>query len=83
MAKTPTDRYWAKKTSANPLLLRREGKLTLTNVALEKEIRKAHLAGISVGTKLGYEAGKIAKVTREDRNAMSQFFDQFTGDTDG
>jgi hypothetical protein len=77
---TPTDRYWAKKLAATPKLASKSAKITLTAASLEKEIRKAHRAGLVDGTKLGYEAGKLAKVTRDDLNSLASFFDQFTGE---
>jgi hypothetical protein len=48
---------------------------------MEKEIRKAHEAGMTVGFRQGHDAGKFAKVTKEDRCALDAFFNQFTEGT--
>jgi hypothetical protein len=80
--KTPTDLYWAKKVAASPSLNEAKGtKLTLTVASLEKEIRKAHEAGMAVGFRQGHDVGKFAKITKEDRQVMDDFFAQFTEGT--
>jgi flagellar biosynthesis/type III secretory pathway protein FliH len=78
VAKTPTDLYWAKKLRATPSLATANAKLTMTVAALEREIRKAHRHGIKEGFRQGHDAGKFAKITKEDLSAVSSFFDQFT-----
>jgi hypothetical protein len=78
---TPTDLYWAKKVAASPSLNEAKGtKLTLTVASLEKEIRKAHKAGMAVGFRQGHEVGKLAKLTKDEINSLSRFFDQFTAE---
>ena len=78
MAKTPEDLYWDKKTRANSGLTNPKTRVTLTSVALEKEIRKAHAAGKHVGFRQGFEAGKHAKIEDEDRKSWWSYFDKFT-----
>ncbi len=79
--KTPEDLYWDRKKRANKGLTNPKARITLTNAALEKEIRKAHAFGKAVGFKQGFEAGKLAKVTKEDEKSWLSFFDRFTQGT--
>jgi hypothetical protein len=75
--KTPEDLYWERKKRANKGLTDPKARVTLTNAAFEKEIRKAHASGKAVGFKQGFEVGKLTKPTEATDPVMS-FFDQFT-----
>lgn len=72
--KTPEDLYWERKKRANKGLTNPKARITLTNAALEKEIRKAHIAGKAVGFKQGFEVGKLAQSTEDTKSVFDQFF---------
>lgn len=78
MARTPADEYWARKTKANKALTNPKARVTITSESLEREIRKAHAAGMSVGFRQGFERGKRAKIEDDDRKSWWHFFEQFT-----
>ncbi len=71
-----SDRYWARKVSANPSLANSQTRVTISSVALEKEIRKAFAEGERVGFKKGYQVGKLAKVSDEEKNVLDEMFKQ-------